>query len=70
MPTIVTLEDGKKKHICDEGCQRICDRCQESWTVHGMWQWAMRTFLVPARGGGGLLCDDCANAVLGALHSL
>ena len=70
MPTVIG-PDGKKRHVCDDDCQRICNRCRESYSVHGMWRWGIQP--TPAVsdgvGGGGLICDKCSSVLLGILHS-
>lgn len=68
MPT-VTDGDGKKRHVCDEDCDRECARCAGMFNVHGMWQIGLRTWVEPPAGAGGLLCDDCADFFVSALHT-
>jgi hypothetical protein len=60
-------ENGKRKHVCGPECQRICDRCAESWIVHGMYRWGVQSF-IEQDGGGGLVCNGCAMSVLEMLH--
>jgi hypothetical protein len=67
MSTYVDPDTGKKKHLCDADCERICDRCAESYIVHGMYRWGVQSF-IECDGGGGLVCDDCATFVLDLLH--